>query len=285
MGALQISFPGNGSDVGSNGMLPYSTRFTSSGSDPYILISPTPTLPSIGNGHDKRTHSKITVTSIRWKITLSLSVSAIARGQFFNENFATTTFPCSASYQYPPNPNQYYKLRYMMVEFDEDLPMSPPMIFNWFYSTYCFYRPPTTTPVTFLANETNRITLSGLLPGPISVHANVMRMTTPWVGKFKILADKCFTITSNRPKVTIDMTIPINRVYTWNDETTSFDQSTALISPHIYCFILPPLSMEQDLGTYDTYAFKQYMNTSGKTANYQALLSWDSWMKLNFVDI
>lgn len=285
-GSQVIAYPGYQTDTGSNGMFNYQIMWgDTSAWDKYFLCAPTPTLPSIGNGHDKRTHNKITVTSLRWKVTLNLTASIISRGQFLDGDHATTTFPCSASYQYPPNPNQFYKFRYMMVEFDEDLPISPPMIFNWFYSTFCFYRQATVNPVTYLANESSRSTLANMIPGPISVHSNIMRITTPWVGKFKILADKCFTITSNRPRVTIDLTIPINRVYTWNDETSSMDQSTALISPHIYCFILPPLSFEQDVGTYDTYAFNQYRLTSGKISTYQGLLSWNSWMKLNFVDI
>lgn len=284
-GTLQISFPGNGSTVGSNGMLPYNTRFGSNVSDKLYLIAPTPILPDIGNGHDKRTHSKITVTSIRWKITLNMAPELISRGQFLTSDFAKVEFPTSSTYQYPPNPNQFYKFRYFMVEFDEDLPISPPMIYNWFYSTFCFYREPTVDPITFLPSESDRTQLSRIVPGPISVHSNVMRITTPWVGKFKILADKCFTVTSNRPRVSIDLTIPINRVYTWNDEISSMTQSSALISPHIYCFIMPPLSIDQDFGTFDTYSLKQYMHTASTATFYQGMLTWNSWMKLNFVDI
>lgn len=284
-GNLFISVPGFNSNPGNNGMFNYSTLFGTSAFDDLYIIAPTPTLPSIGNGHDCRTHSKITVTTLRWKITLNLMPSIVERGQFMDSDHAPTNFPTDPQYQFPPNPNQFYKFRYFMVEFDEDIPISPPVIYNWFYSTYCFYRDPNVTPVQKLPNDTDRHSLGAVIPGPISVHSNILRVTTPWVGKFKVLADKCFTISSHRPRVTIDLTVPINRVFTWNDETVSFDQSTALISPHIYCFIMPPLSFEQDMGPFDTKNISSFTSSQGTSTHTTQIVKWESWMKLNFVDI
>lgn len=270
-----------------NGMLPWYSISSSSMNS--TIIAPTPTLPVVGNGHDCRSHSKITVTTIRWKLSLELNINYILQGSVFNDMSAASTFtkfPITSAncYQYPPNPNQFYKFRYMMVEFDEDLAITPRAIMNWFYSTYCFYREPTNTPDYPLPTD-NIPSISDLIPGPVSVHSNVMRITTPWVGKFKILADKCFEITANRPRVNIDLTVPINRVYTWNDEMVSFDQSSDLIRPHIYCFVLPPLSFEQDMSIFDKKQAEQLSSLITSPTYKGDFVHWQSWMKLNFVDI
>lgn len=264
------------------------------------FIDPSPTLPSIGNGHDERAHSKITVTNIRWKLTIELTPNYILQGALYNAyTSALRVFPGSATdyagstaplvtrpYQYPPNPNQFYKFRYMMVEFDEDLAIDRKKILAWFYSTFCYYRDPWIPPVTTL--PVTAPDAQNTIPGPISVHSNIMRITTPWVGKFKILADKCFEITANRPRVSIDLTIPINRVYTWNDELDLDPTIPAyLISPYIYCFVLPPLSFEQDMSVWDKWQC-EYLRTSGTgaiTDRTGVVFSWQSWMKLNFIDI
>lgn len=268
-------------------MLPwYSISSTSMNS---TLIAPSPTLPVIGNGHDCRSHSKITVTTIRWKLSMELNVAHVLEGTVFNTISSHSTFqkfPITKAncYQYPPNPNQFYKFRYMMVEFDEDLAITPRAIMNWFLQTYCFYRQPSTSPDYPLPTE-NIPAESDLIPGPVSVHSNVMRITTPWVGKFKILADKCFEVTSNRPRVNIDLTVPINRVYTWNDEMVSFDQSSDLIRPHIYCFVLPPLSFEQDFSIWDKRQAALLSTLESSASFVGDFIQWQSWMKLNFVDI
>lgn len=271
-------------DYRKNGMLPWLSHATTGN----VLIAPVPTLPSIGNGHDCRTHSKITVTSIRWKLSLELSLPLLLQGTLANDlssSSSFTKFPITPAncYQYPPNPNQFYKFRYMMIEFDEDLPINPPQIFSWFYSTYCFYRNPTADPKLPLPTETP--TTSNCIPGPISVHSNIMRITTPWVGKFKILADKCFEVTANRPRVNIDITVPINRVYTWNDELVDYDQDPALITPHIYCIVLPPLSFEQDMSIFDKTQLTFLGTNLTTTTLVNPFINWQSWMKLNFVDI
>lgn len=267
-----------------NGMIPWFSIASNVMNS--TIIAPAPVLPVIGNGHDCRSHSKITVTTIRWKLSLELKLEAVTSGTVFNNLSSASTFtkfPVTTA-QYPPNPNQFYKFRYMMVEFDEDLAITPRAIMNWFLQTYCFYRQPTVTPEYPLPTE-NIPSETDLIPGPVSVHSNVMRITTPWVGKFKILADKCFEITSNRPRVNIDLTVPINRVYTWNDEMVSFDQSSDLIRPHIYCFVLPPLSYEQDFSIWDRKQAEQLITIS-QIQTYQGdFVNWQSWMKLNFVDI
>lgn len=282
-GELKIPVPNSNYKAlgGNNGMLDFLTNYSGN------MIAPTPVLPSVGNNHDDRSHSKITVTTIRWKLTVELKPNIVEQGTAFNENSSAVNFPKfpTGITQYPTNPNQFYKFRYMMVEFDEDLAINEHAILSWFYSTYCFYREPTVAPKCPL--PTVDPTTTNCIPGPISVHSNIMRITTPWIGKFKILADKCFEITANRPRVSIDMTIPVNRVYTWNDELLSYEQDSYLITPHIYCFVLPPLSYEQDMSIQDKRQ-AAWLNASGSTITIgtkQVFATWTSWFKLNFIDI
>lgn len=274
-----------------NGMFPYlygSSTFL----DNYLLCAPVPELPTIGNGHDHRSHSRITVTSIRWKLTLELNWDKLVDGSMVTSSLIPDDydiFPTPVTAQWPRNPAQFYKFRYMMVQFDEDLAINPAAILNWFYATYCYYRQPTVNPEAQPPTESNYEQLkNGVIPGPISVHSNILRVTTPWIGKFNVLADKCFSITSSRPRVSIDLTIPINRVYQWDDETDDLFTSGALVRPHIYCFVLPPLSYEQDVGEFDKRIFT-YLTGNTTEGSFSSsgndYLTWNSWMKLNFVDI
>lgn len=276
-----------------NGMFPY-LYGTSTFLDNHLLCAPVPELPTVGNGHEHRSHSRITVTSIRWKLTLELNWDLVRNGTLAPTtgplDAEYQTFPTPSSAQFPPNPAQFYKFRYMMIQFDEDLAINPGAVLNWFYSTYCYYRQPTVDPEAQPPTENSYEQLKyGVIPGPISVHSNILRVTTPWIGKFNVLADKCFTITSTRPRVSIDLTIPINKVYQWDDETDDFYTSGGLVRPHIYCFVLPPLSFEQDVGEFDRRYFTYYVNNYVEGFNPSAggypYIYWNSWMKLNFVDI
>lgn len=276
-----------------NGMFPYLTG-NSTFLDNFLLCAPVPELPTIGNGHDHRSHSRITVTSIRWKLTLELDWPVLANANMINFDTigeSYRNFPTPATAQWPRNPGQFYKFRYMMVQFDEDLAINPAVVLNWFYATYCYYREPTVDPQAQPPTETNYEQLKyGVIPGPISVHSNILRVTTPWIGKFNVLADKCFTITSTRPRVSIDVTIPINRVYQWDDETDDLFTSGTLVRPHIYCFVIPPLSYEQDVGEFERRMFT-YVSGNSNPGDFNPsitgyeYLHWNSWMKLNFVDI
>lgn len=289
-------------------MFPYAATFdteTVLSNYPSIIMPEMPTI-SRGNGTDERTHSKITVTNVRWKFSMQLNIEMLNRGSWLPlnvlEGVTSSTFdyfPYAADYtgttgdiiyrpiQWPPNPGMLYKFRYFMVEFDEDIAINIPKIYNWFFSTYCQFRDQRTTPFAPLPNVA--VTPNNLVPAPISVHSNVMRMTTPWTGKFKILADRCFVLTANRPRVSIDVTIPVNRVFTYGDDWQyqTLPENTVL-TPHIYCFILPPLSMEQDVGAVDAHLTEEAVVSDShptSSMNYIPFIDWTSWMKFNFVDI
>lgn len=284
-----------------------------------VIFSPAPALPTKGADTNQRSHSKITVTSVRWKFSIQLNMELINSGSCLttawlnNINAAFSgaggaIFPYALDGQYvseewvpfkrpiqwPPNPGQFLKFRYMMVEFDEDIAIDDMKILSWFYSTYCHYRSPEEGFEEKYPLPSQSPNTTNLRPGPISVHSNVMRMTTPWTGKFKILADRMFILTANRPRLNIDITVPINRVYTFADDwqySSTLPENT-LLSPHIYCFVLPPLSYEQDFGPYDAHAWYVAMHQSSTgQAVYapenttQPFVTYTSWMKLHFVDI
>lgn len=309
-GTLYIPFPsGTNADAKKwwlNGMIPHPTNFVS-GSSLFMPEAPIP-IKGADSTHD-RVHSKITVTSIRWKFTFELRYLIQHAGTLVPTNWSAASdsalvnqFPRAVDYtgatgtnelrpiQIPKNPQQSYKFRYMMVEFDEDINIDYKQIFLWFYSTYCSYRPNSFYEGTELTEKFplpgSTPTTSNTIPAPTSVHSNVMRMTTPWTGKFKILADKCFMITSMRPRVSIDITVPINRVFTFADDWQySTLPSNTVLSPHIYCFVLPPLSYEQDLSAYEKYQIDNLISSAATLSSTSAYIDYVSWMKLNFVDL
>ena len=115
-----------------NGMIPHPTNFV----DGETLFMPEAPVPVQGADatHD-RVHSKITVTSIRWKFSLELRYPVLNSGSTIPTSWSShgagllANYPQAADYtgttgsvvyrpiQIPKNPQQYYKLRYMMVEF------------------------------------------------------------------------------------------------------------------------------------------------------------------------
>lgn len=221
------------------------------------LMVPNPKLPQLGtNGHDKRHGDRITVTSIRTKIITRLTPHFV--GPISN--------PWLSSYSIDPSDNyinRFFKCRYMVVAFDDDLQMTKEMIGQWFYETFCWYCKPITTPV-----DTNAFMQ------PVSVHSNILRITTKWTGKFNILTDKTFTLTSSRPSISFDITLPLNQDFLFEENTET------LIHPHIYQFIVPPLSWAVDV---DPVTYEQYkvQNPSDSIS----VISFYSFSKLNFIDL
>lgn len=314
-GSLRMPFVPSGTFSGwyVNGMVPWLA-----GNPAKAIFCPAPALPTKGADTNNRSHSKITVTSVRWKFSIQLNMDLVNKGSCLSSKWLTnitnaytgnadavfpyaldgyyegdTWTPYKRPIQWPPNPGQFLKFRYFMVEFDEDLAITERTLFSWFYSTFCQYRElkdPENYPEKYpLPTETP--SGNNTCPGPISVHSNVMRMTTPWTGKFKILADRMFILTANRPRLNIDITVPINRVYTFADDWQyhSLAENT-LLSPHIYAFIMPPLSFEQDFGPYDSYAYQKAMGDYSvpvlpPQSEDMDFVSVESWMKLHFVDI
>lgn len=215
-------------------------------------------LPGKGNGHNLRNGNRITVTSIHWKCTLTPS-------QYLPLNMKQIIqYAPSDMKQVPCNNMFFMKMRYMLVQFDDDLVMTDATIYKWFKDTFCFCTAQAGSPI-----ESD--------PYPVSVHSNVMRLTTPWISKFQILTDRRFVITNKHPQIDIDVTIPIKRQYIFDENETQ--PNLGLITPNIMLFIIGPLNWQTDVDSITR------LNFADGFFNNHPLFSVHSWTKLNFIDL
>lgn len=230
------------------------------------IYMPTFNFPTIGSYHSNRTGNRITVTSIRFKCILNMNPDFLNAGAApFKDNASTTPFTT-------PAPDRFFKMRYMVIQVDDDLAsnVDTKWIYEWFHRTYCWFTQPSATGVD--AKYTN---------APVSVHANVLHETTPFVAKFNILCDKCFTLTSKKPQISFDITVPLNKEFCWEEENPS-----NLLYPHLFMFILPPMNALSDL---DPITCREYRDgwSSGASegADGPNLVVMETFTKLNFVDL
>lgn len=246
------------SAVGNNGNV-YNTATldtTSTANSPFAF--PTYSLPGRGNNHNQRHGNRITITSIRTKLNIVMTPQLCA-----NTNSTPFYTPVRTDANYANNSaiKRFMKMRYFVVQFDDDLPITPSVLSKWFYSTFCYFRNPETTVV----DPEN---------APISVHSNVLRITTPFTAKFNILCDRCFTLVSNRPSVSFDITVPLNKQYIFEEGTDT------LVHPNIWQFVLPPLNWEVDV---DPLTYVQYQKQEPSSSFVFADFYY--FTKLNFIDL
>lgn len=229
------------------------------------MVFPLWKLPTLGNSHDERVHDRITVTSLYIKLTFRM------RRDWLKDISMWETGTYNG--QYPHNPTQFLKTRLMIVEFDDDVAnsLNADGIRKWFYRTFCWYRAPTVTP-TIDDNIDNNA--QQIVP-PISVWSSTMHVTTPWIGKFNILADKKIELKPSRMQYQLSFKLPLNRIFTF------LENSTDLIKPNIYCFILGPLSYEHDMDPFNWAGVVQATGDHGANA----ICDVDWFSKLNFVDL
>lgn len=248
----------------SNGMV----LSTFDGTWPNMLF-PTWKLPTLGNSHDQRVHDRITVTSLYIKMTFSLSDSFLVKDALLDTSYYNAV-------RYPKNPTQFMKLRLMIVEFDDDVAQNLDAngIRKWFYRTFCWYRNPTTTP-TLDDNIDNNA--QQIVP-PISVWSSTMHTTTPWIGKFNILADKKIELKPTKMQYQLSFKLPLNRIFTF------LENSEDLIKPNIYCFLFGPLSYELDMDPFNRNKLTTYIAATDSVAHMH-LGSVHTFAKLNFVDL
>lgn len=216
---------------------------------------PTFEYPTVGTTHANRVGNRITVTSVRCKLILKLNEQFLRNS---GDPMQQTGTVASA-----PAPKRFFKLRYFLLQVDDDLAsqVNELWIYKWFKRSYCWYKP-ATTPIT-----------TDWSIAPVSVHSNILHSTTEYVAKFNILCDKCFTLTSAKPQISFDITVPLNKEFCWDETDT-----TALIYPHIYMFILPPLSSDIDM---DAITSLQYYSTPTITK----ICDIYEFTKLSFVDL
>lgn len=222
-----------------------------------VLVTPQTVLPMLGNSHNERHGNRITVTSIRWKSIIHLMPDFL-KGNYnpFTTTDVKTTDP----------PHRFFKIRYMLVQWDNDYAgqIDEAFIYKWFKMTYCWWETPSTSTV-------------DVEDMPVSVHSNILHETTELTSKFNILCDKCMVLSSDKPQVSLDITIPLNKNYLFDE-----DDPSTLIYPCYSLFILPPLSMVTDLDpiTGDQYYAYQATNSVSKV-----FAKVDNFTKLNFIDL
>lgn len=232
---------------------------TTLGASPFCF--PQYVLPERGNNHNQRHGNRITITSIRTKINIVMSPDFSA---CLSSNLTPFDYQQSTDQTYLNEPGQkrFMKMRYFLVQFDDDLVVTPQVLSQWFYSTYCYFRSPDET-------------ITDLVDAPISVHSNVLRITTPFTAKFNILCDRCFTLVSSRPSVSFDITVPLNKQYIFEEGTDN------LIHPNIWQFVMPPLNWLVDV---DPLTWLQYIQNNTMTYN-KSFANFFYFTKLNFVDL
>lgn len=224
------------------------------------IIMPLFRYPSLGTTHNNRASNRITITSLRFKAIINMA-PALLDGGINPFRSSTQNVPST------PPVKRFIKMRYFVIQVDDDIAQNIQnslWFYDWFKRTYCWYREPL-SPVS-----------SDYDNAPVSVHSNILHQTTPYIAKFNILCDKCLTLTSAKPQISLDITIPLNKEYCW-EEHTSLQDTPNLIYPHLFMFILPPLAAP-DL---DPITWHQWSNNQYQTTLYFV----DSFTKLNFIDL
>lgn len=244
----------------SDGNIPDNSNLFKPGQIP--IFTPQFGLIPVGNSHSERHGNRITVTSLRIKMNFEIAP----------EFLITVHNPFSGSaisnYQAFSNecPIRFFKFRYMVVEFDEDLTITQAKLYEWFKRTYCWYQPRVSS-ADYPDND------------PVSVHANILHETTNWTGKFNILCDKCFSIKSYKPSLSFDITVPMNRQYVYKEDDTTGE---GLLFPNIWCIILPPMSSVVDI---DQKTAKQWYNYVPLSTSSIPFVKCQYFTKLSFVDL
>ena len=230
------------------------------------VIMPPFKFPEMGNTHYDRKGNRITITSLRLKVHFKLWEDLLRRWQ---PGDTTNTYSSifSAGQSLPLNPLMFFKMRLFLLRIDDDIDITPQKLLNWYLATYCYYRNPTADPSPLGPHVSG----ADQDPAPISVHSNVLRLTTPWTGKFNVLADRKFTVRTTKPIFDIDMTIPMKKEFVFSED------SNDLLYPKYYIVIFGPLSKEVDVDP-STSALIGYNSEYRLGTVY-------TWTKLNFVDL
>lgn len=235
------------------------------------VFLPNINLPALGNTHTHRRGNRITVTTIRTKIHMVLNPR-------WCSVFRPNTSPGSTHFtdleMSTPAIKRFFKCRFMVVQFNDELHIDAEEIGKWFYATYCWFM-----------NDYDQEADANYINQPISVHSNILRLTTPYTGKFNILMDRPITITSTRPQQVLDVNIPLNKSFVFDE-----DDPTKLLFPNIWAFILPPLNFYTDVDPLTAYQLKDWYAKPESSVATQAdsqfpFLQTMYFAKLNFVDL
>lgn len=248
--------------------------WTTGNSSPYDPITFFPfTLPSLGTKHNQRIGDRIRVSSIRFQIKVLFSWKFITPldGNPFNTTAYNSLNPTALNWDtqgsFLPY-TRWMKLRIMAVLFDKSVKITPAYINQWFNNTYLPYKP--------LVSGAE--TADYHYAWPVSVHSNMLHMTTDYTGKFRVVFDKCLTLYSNKPMLSIDQTIPLNMDFIFKED------GNELLSPNIQVFLLAPRDANTDI---DQYTRTQWNAVQGTNLFQNSIPMFHSFCetKTNFYDL
>lgn len=253
------------------------------------LFTPSVVIPERGAFHNQRIGDKIKITSIRWNLRIKNYKAFWNKSQIENLHTDTTgnilrtfarTHDQSASLPIIPNSAQtsvqhlqtqpnfnlrydgFSKWRIFVIDFDREFAnMTAADLMQWFMETYCYDTE--STPADDYWYEHS-----------VSTHESLMRVTTPWTGRFRILLDKKFSLSDAKTDANISLTIPINKTYEFEEDSNN------LLYPNLRVFLLPPMSWVSDIDLPSAMLMSKIQDGATKT-----LWHIHSFTKVNFIDL
>lgn len=241
------------------------------------LIGITPPHPALGTKSDERIGNQITVNSYRLQLWLKMGIRWWAPhwGNIFceegdypmpdvvDDNQQEWYYNNYASNMNPRD--RWFKCRLFVIEWDlslRDEIQKPRHYWNWFMNTFYPYG-------IAESDGTTRHT----------VHENLLLSNTPYTGKFNILLDKCLTLHSNHPQLSLDLTIPFNRKIRFSETSTN-----QVDAPVMSFIIMPPLSTELDMDPASAFEW-QYAEQGTSSRDASDFLNVRMLLKTNFTDL
>lgn len=194
-----------------------------------------------GTGNDEMIGSKVHIKSANYNGWISLYQPTYVTDLISENNEARFNF------------------RLMIVKFDAEIPhANDSQIADWFNNNYIYY------------SDTNQAN---------STNIKKLRESTKDTGKFKILHDESFTLTSKHTAQLINFTIP-GFFGTANTKQSGDDIGTITNEDmrDIVCFLIGPINYYIDVDTFNTGAWMEFEGT-------KQLALGNGNMKISYYDI
>lgn len=194
--------------------------------------------------------------------------------------------PSDYTGQLPFDAKDFIKCRVMCIEFDsytyynyDPVSLNTSDTFKnvvkwWFRQTRLPYDQRTFNQTTQLMDYQKSVYDS------VSVHSDMLRVTTKWNGHYRILYDKKLTLTGRQTRVNLNMNIPLKRTILYDD---SGNQAQPLLGPYITWVIIPPLNADYDVSPRLKTLFETEHSTTGAKINLIDRASY--WYKFTFMDL
>lgn len=223
--------------------------------DYYIYVDKTPSEPALASMSTLNPYCANDHKTVAFNITNNFTVP---QGTEENQRVGNKIFlkfidltyyislrgePYIASFSHGQAIDTYYRLRVMVVQFDET--KTEAQIAEWFRSTYTYFR--------------NQAIYQNTVPVQ-SVHTAKLRESTPYTGTFRILYDKKTCLKKNKTVKMSTIRIPVK-------QNVNFENATNHPTPdsmkHIYLIVIGPCCNELDM---DAISFDQTKSLTGDIA-------------------